>query len=319
MTSIRVDPIGRRTERRSAPAGRSIRARCRPAGSRRGSRSTGQQWGIGAACHASSTAGSRLRAAPPIAHRRSHSSCRWMPRCGSRCRTRRPPPPHRRSRSSPNRLSPGARAPPGEVREIEATRRTAPGAFIVYTDDDTYPEGGVFWTLGTSAGTVLVDPAGASTLLLVLHVGPVGGVVRVTVDGRDRSVTLSPDQTRQLEIPLAAGARFVPVVIAAPGRVPAVRSRTRIHRSAVARVSGPHRSAMTRIVAADPDRRAVGGGRLARSGSGRAERHLLRQRHLVRTRAVSSVDPQPSNDRLLAVWRGAPPPQFSRPGPVHSW
>jgi hypothetical protein len=28
-------------------------------------------------------------------------------------------------------------------------------------------------------------------------------------------------------------------------------------------------------------------------------------------RAVSSVDPQPSNDRLLAVWRGAPPPQFS--------
>jgi len=28
-------------------------------------------------------------------------------------------------------------------------------------------------------------------------------------------------------------------------------------------------------------------------------------------RAVSTVDPQPSNDRLLAVWHGAPPPQFS--------
>ncbi len=63
----------------------------------------------------------------------------------------------------------------------------------------------MFWTLGTGAGTVFVDPAGASTLLLVLHVGPVGGVVRVTVGGQDRSVTLSPDQTRQLEIPLAAG------------------------------------------------------------------------------------------------------------------
>ena len=105
----------------------------------------------------------------------------------------------------------------GEVRAIEAIAER-PRAFIVYTDDDTYPEGGVFWTLGTGAGTVLVDPAGASTLLLVLHVGPVGGVVRVTVGGQDRSVTLSPDQTRQLEIPLAAGARFVPVVIAAPGQ-----------------------------------------------------------------------------------------------------
>jgi len=105
----------------------------------------------------------------------------------------------------------------GEVRAIEAIAERS-GAFIVYTDDDTYPEGGVFWTVGTDAGTVLVDPAGASALLLTLHVGPAGGVVRVTVDGQDRSVMLSPDQTRQLEIPLAPGARFVPVVIAAPGQ-----------------------------------------------------------------------------------------------------
>ena len=103
------------------------------------------------------------------------------------------------------------------MRAIEAIAER-PGAFIVYTDDDTYPEGGVFWTQGTDAGTVLVDPAGASTLVLTLHVGPAGGVVRVTVDGQDRSVTLSPDQTRQLEIPLAPGARLVPVVIAAPGQ-----------------------------------------------------------------------------------------------------
>ena len=47
--------------------------------------------------------------------------------------------------------------------------------------------------------------AGASTLVLTLHVGPAGGVVRVTVDGQDRSVTLSPDQTQQIEIPLAPG------------------------------------------------------------------------------------------------------------------
>jgi hypothetical protein len=105
----------------------------------------------------------------------------------------------------------------GEVRAIEPIAER-PGAFIVYTDDDTYPEGGVFWTLGTGAGTVLVDPAGASTLLLVLHVGPAGGFVRVTVDGQDHSMTLSPNQTRQLEIPIDPRARLVPVVVAAPGQ-----------------------------------------------------------------------------------------------------
>jgi len=105
----------------------------------------------------------------------------------------------------------------GDVRAVEAIA-DRPGALLVYTDDATYPEGGVFWTQGTHAGTVLVDPAGASTLALVLHVGPNGGVVRVTVDGQDRSVTLSPNQTQQLEVPLAAGAHLVPVVVAAPGR-----------------------------------------------------------------------------------------------------
>ena len=60
-------------------------------------------------------------------------------------------------------------------------------------------------------------PGGASTLILTLHVGPEGGVVRVTVDGQDRSVTLSRDQTQQIEIPLSPGARLVPVVVQASG------------------------------------------------------------------------------------------------------
>jgi hypothetical protein len=104
-----------------------------------------------------------------------------------------------------------------DVHALEAIEGR-PGAFIVYADADTFPENGVFWTQGTSAGEVMVAPSGASTLVLTLHVGPAAGTVRLMVDGQDRSVTLAVDETRQLEFPLPPTARLVPVVVEAPGR-----------------------------------------------------------------------------------------------------
>jgi hypothetical protein len=92
-----------------------------------------------------------------------------------------------------------------------------PGALLIYADDDTYPEGGVYWTQGTRAGKVYVAPAGASTLALTLHVGPVSGTVHVAVDGHDRSVTMSRDQTLRIEVGFNALARLVPIVVQAPG------------------------------------------------------------------------------------------------------
>jgi hypothetical protein len=103
-----------------------------------------------------------------------------------------------------------------DVHAIEPIDGRA-GAFIAYADDAAYPEGGVYWTRSTNAATVYVSPAGASALILTLHVGRSGGAVRLLVDGQDRSVTLSPDETRQLEMPLAATARLVQVVVQAPG------------------------------------------------------------------------------------------------------
>jgi hypothetical protein len=54
--------------------------------------------------------------------------------------------------------------------------------------------------------------------VLTLHVGPVGGAVRVLVDGQDHSVTLARDQTQQIEVPLPSADRLVPVTVEAPGR-----------------------------------------------------------------------------------------------------
>jgi hypothetical protein len=93
-----------------------------------------------------------------------------------------------------------------------------PGAYVVYADGNTYPEGGVFWTRGTEAGKVFVVPAGASTLALTLHAGPGGGAMRVLVDGHDRGLTLSPNQTQTIEILLSRSTSIVPVVVKAPRR-----------------------------------------------------------------------------------------------------
>jgi hypothetical protein len=92
-----------------------------------------------------------------------------------------------------------------------------PDAYIVYADGDTYPEGGVFWTRGTRTATVFVAPGGAATLILTLHVGPAGGTVQLTVDGSDRSVTLPPGQTQEIEVPLRPAARLIPILVRSSG------------------------------------------------------------------------------------------------------
>jgi hypothetical protein len=90
-----------------------------------------------------------------------------------------------------------------------------PGAYIIYTDDMTYPEGGVYWTRAKGRSEVIVALASARRLVLTLHVGAAGGPVRVEVAGEDRSVTLGPEETRVLEVPVREGTTLVPVAVQA--------------------------------------------------------------------------------------------------------
>jgi hypothetical protein len=104
-----------------------------------------------------------------------------------------------------------------QPRAIEAIAGR-PGASIVYADDETYPEGGVFWTRAANRGEVVVVPAGASQLVLTLHVGPIGrGFVRLTVAERALDVDMGPDETRQVIVDVPAGAALVPLAVQAPG------------------------------------------------------------------------------------------------------
>ncbi|MCU1385691.1 MAG: hypothetical protein JWL71_4388, partial [Acidobacteria bacterium] len=113
-------------------------------------------------------------------------------------------------------IVPRSARPDVDVHAIEPIEGR-PGAFIVYADEDTYREGGDYWTRGTSAGRIFVAPGGASTVMLTLHVGPTGGTIRVSVDGRDQTVTLAGNDTTQIDVPLTPGARLIPVVIQSAG------------------------------------------------------------------------------------------------------
>ena len=111
-------------------------------------------------------------------------------------------------------IVPRSARPRVDAHAIEAIGDRA-GAYIVYADDETYPEGGVFWTRSTRSGAVWIAPGGASTLILTLHVGPLGGRVHLRVAGEDRSQDLMHDETRVLEIPLSRTHELLPITVGA--------------------------------------------------------------------------------------------------------
>ena len=117
---------------------------------------------------------------------------------------------------NPVAITPAGDRPRVEVRAVEPIP-TMPNAYIAYIDDFAFPEGGVFWTRGTSRGEVLVVPEGAGRIYLTLHVGAAGGVVRLSVAGQAQEVDMKPGETRSVSVAVPPGSLYVPVSVQAPG------------------------------------------------------------------------------------------------------
>ena len=100
------------------------------------------------------------------------------------------------------------------AHRVEPIGGAVPG-FIAYTDDGTFPEGGVFWTRGTAKGTIAVVTPGASTLRLILHVGPNRGAVSVEASGRRLDLDLAADETREIDLPITQGSTRLVVSVQA--------------------------------------------------------------------------------------------------------
>ncbi len=95
----------------------------------------------------------RSREARPTGPRRWSSTCRFRLRCGWRLTGRRSPRPCSSIEIVPEAIVPRRSRAAVDVHALE-TIDARPGAFLVYADANTFPENGVFWTQGTSAGKV---------------------------------------------------------------------------------------------------------------------------------------------------------------------
>jgi hypothetical protein len=102
------------------------------------------------------------------------------------------------------------------VRAIESIAGR-PDAHVVYLDDHAYPEGGVFWTRSTERATVLITPAGASRIVLTLHLGPKSGEVVVDIAGKETRVHVNANDTAVLDVEAPPDVRLVPISIQSPG------------------------------------------------------------------------------------------------------
>lgn len=101
------------------------------------------------------------------------------------------------------------------VRAIESIPGW-PGRYIVYTDDHAYPEGGVFWTRGTEETTIGVAAGGARRLRLLLHLGPLGGDVRLEVAGTEHVTRVPAGGVSVFEADLPGDSPLIPVTVQSP-------------------------------------------------------------------------------------------------------
>jgi hypothetical protein len=86
-------------------------------------------------------------------------------------------------------------------------------AYVVYTDDRAYPEGGVFWTARTADTQVYVAPGGASRMTVTLSTGPMNGEVRLSTPGATRTVATRANERHQIAIDLPSGHHLIPLKV----------------------------------------------------------------------------------------------------------
>jgi hypothetical protein len=104
-------------------------------------------------------------------------------------------------------IVPRSARPVSSVRGIDPAA-DRPGALVIYTDDNTYPEGGAFWTKDTKAGAVSIAPGGAASVIATLHVGTVADV-DVSVGNEHTSLHMTPSEDREIAMQIPDGSSTV--------------------------------------------------------------------------------------------------------------
>jgi hypothetical protein len=87
------------------------------------------------------------------------------------------------------------------------------GAYLAYLDRGAFDEGGEFWTAGGRDASLLVFPAGASRLTLLVTAGAAGGQATVVLAGRRHEWTLAPGQGEAIDLPLPPASGALPLSV----------------------------------------------------------------------------------------------------------
>lgn len=115
----------------------------------------------------------------------------------------------------PEAIEPAGQRIHADVRRVESVPGR-PDAYLAYVNDGAFAEGGVFWTRGTNEADLLVAPAGAPFVNLIVHAGPIGGEVKVRVNGHPTPVVLNGGETRVVPVSVPAGSSVVALSIQSP-------------------------------------------------------------------------------------------------------
>lgn len=109
---------------------------------------------------------------------------------------------------------PAGERPQPLVRVVEAFPDRL-NAYVGFTGEDAYPEGGVFWTRADARARLWLAPAGAATVVATLHVGPKPTTVSVRIGEWHDEVVFAAEETRTLRIPLPPSVARVPIEVQA--------------------------------------------------------------------------------------------------------
>jgi hypothetical protein len=115
---------------------------------------------------------------------------------------------------TPRALVPVAEREETTIQAIESIPEH-PGAYVGYTNEHAYPEGGVFWTRGTGQASVRVATGGARRLVLTLFSGPSSAECTVILPGAPQIVKMTPGQTSTVSFVVPPNQRVVPLSVAA--------------------------------------------------------------------------------------------------------
>ena len=105
-----------------------------------------------------------------------------------------------------------ARVDVGNIWFSEGVGRD-PGRYVFYLDSNVWVEPGGFWVRGGAPASLLVSPAGTSTVVVTIRNGGSAGPIVVEFAGRRETLSLDAWESHELRVPVTGPEGLVPLTI----------------------------------------------------------------------------------------------------------